>query len=285
MSKPSANGRTQNRTVFLLWLLSAVPIFVLISVPTSTGGQAFLGIVGVLLVAGMKPFVSRMVVRFALLATATVIVMRYWLWRLLETIPDPSISVAFLVAVLLFVVETYSIMVFLLNAFINADPTDRPFPQQVSPEDLPTVDILVPSYNEPIEMLSITLTAARNMIYPTDKRTVVLCDDGGTDQRCNSDNAELAAASRQRQGRRRGRGGCVGVRGAGGGDPDEPADGAVGGRVGHPGTAQGVEHLRGRERGELNARAWGNDEKPTRAKGVYTRSTGRTSHTPPFNII
>ena len=199
MSKRFPNGRTRNRTVFLLWLLSGIPIAVLVSVPTSTAGQAFLGLVAVVVVALLKPFSRHMVTRFFLLATATVIVMRYWLWRLLETIPEPAISVAFLVAVLLFLVETYSIMVFLLNAFINADPTQRPFPPQVTPENLPTVDILVPSYNEPIEMLSITLAAARNMIYPTEKRTVVLCDDGGTDQRCNSDDPELAAKSRQRR--------------------------------------------------------------------------------------
>jgi len=199
MTKSSPKGRTKNSLLFLLWALSGIPIFVLVSVPTSTGGQAFLGIVAVVVVAALKPFTGKMMARFVLLATATVIVMRYWLWRLLETIPDPSISVAFLVALLLFVVETYSIMVFMLNAFINADPTDRPFPPQVTPDRLPTVDILVPSYNEPIEMLSITLTAARNMIYPPDKRTVVLCDDGGTDQRCNSTNPELAAASRKRR--------------------------------------------------------------------------------------
>ncbi|NCO22942.1 MAG: cellulose synthase catalytic subunit (UDP-forming), partial [Rhodobacterales bacterium] len=106
MSKRFPNGRTRNRTVFLLWLLSGIPIAVLVSVPTSTAGQAFLGLVAVVVVALLKPFSRHMVTRFFLLATATVIVMRYWLWRLLETIPEPAISVAFLVAVLLFLVET-----------------------------------------------------------------------------------------------------------------------------------------------------------------------------------
>src|SRR5690606_35060019 len=70
---------------------------------------------------------------------------------------------------------------------------------RVELDQLPTVDILVPSYNEPVEMLSITLSAAKNMIYPAKLRTVVLCDDGGTDQRCNSPNEELARASRERR--------------------------------------------------------------------------------------
>ena len=197
----AARGATRNAPVFILWCLLLIPITVLISVPTSISGQAFLGVVAVVAVAVLKPFASHLVPRFLLLATATVIILRYWLWRVIETIPEPSISVAFLVAMILLLVETYSILVFLLNAFISADPTVRPFPPQVPPEKLPTVDILVPSYNEPVEMLSVTLAAAKNMIYPSDKRTVVLCDDGGTDQRCNSTDPELAERARKRRSR------------------------------------------------------------------------------------
>ena len=57
---------------------------------------------------------------------------------------------------------------------MSADPTRRPFPPQVTPDRLPTVDILVPSYNEPSDMLSVTLAAAKNRIYPANKPTVVL---------------------------------------------------------------------------------------------------------------
>ncbi|PFG62184.1 cellulose synthase (UDP-forming) [Thioclava sp. ES.031] len=199
MSLFGARSTTRNAPTFILWCLVLVPIAVLISVPTSVSGQAFLGIVAVATVAILKPFATKIIPRFALLATASVIISRYWIWRVTETLPDPSVSVSFFVALLLLLVETYSILVFFLNAFISADPTERPFPPQVSPEKLPTVDILVPSYNEPVEMLSVTLAAAKNMIYPPEKRTVVLCDDGGTDQRCNSSDPQLAAASRKRR--------------------------------------------------------------------------------------
>lgn len=182
-----------------LWVLIAIPMVVLVSVPTSTGGQAFLGIVAVAMVALLKPMSHKLVPRFLLLATATLIVLRYWFWRILETIPEPDFTISFAIAVLLLIVESYSILVFLLNAFVIADPTERPFPPQVPVDELPTVDILIPSYNEPIDMLSITLAAALNMIYPRDLRTVVLCDDGGTDQRCNSDNPEIAEKARKRR--------------------------------------------------------------------------------------
>lgn len=190
---------TQNLPALALWVLVVIPIVVLVSVPTSTGGQAFLGLVAVSIIALLKPMSHKLVPRFLLLATATLLVLRYWFWRILETIPDPGLTLSFIIAMLLLVVESYSILVFLLNAFVIGDPTDRPFPPQVPVEELPTVDILIPSYNEPVEMLSITLAAALNMIYPRELRTVVLCDDGGTDQRCNSDNAELAEKSQKRR--------------------------------------------------------------------------------------
>ncbi|SEN45230.1 cellulose synthase (UDP-forming) [Loktanella fryxellensis] len=183
----------------VLWLCLAVVIAAMVSFPTSPGAQAFLSIVAVITVAALKPYARLLVARFFLLATASIIVLRYYLWRILDTMPDAGLTISFIVAVMLLVVETYSIMVFFLNAFIGADPTRRPFPSTVAPADLPTVDILVPSYNEPVEMLSVTLAAAKNMIYPADKRTVVLCDDGGTDQRCNSSDEGLAARAKQRR--------------------------------------------------------------------------------------
>ncbi|MCC5972736.1 MAG: UDP-forming cellulose synthase catalytic subunit [Rubellimicrobium sp.] len=182
-----------------LWLVTAIPILAMVSVPTSTSGQAFLSIVAVVIVALLKPFSQSLIARFFLLATASLVVMRYYIWRVLETLPQPGLTVSFVVAVILLLVESYSIFIFFLNAFISADPTRRPFPPQVAPLDLPSVDILVPSYNEPPEMLKVTLSAARSIIYPRDKLRVVLCDDGGTDQRCNSSDPDLAARSRERR--------------------------------------------------------------------------------------
>lgn len=98
-----------------------------------------------------------------------------------------------------FLVETYAISVYFLNAFIFSDPIDHDLPNPVSPDQLPRVDILVPSFNEPKDMLTITLAAAKNIHYPADKLRVVLCDDGGTDERCNSDDHMIARAVRERR--------------------------------------------------------------------------------------
>lgn len=182
------------------WLFLLGVIGVLVSVPTSVAVQAMLGLAAVLTVMVLKPFVAdNMVARFTMMAVASTLVMRYWAWRATETLPPVADTLSFVPALFLFIVETYAIGVFFLSAFLTADPIKRGLPPKVAAADLPTVDILVPSYNEPTEMLAVTLSAAKNMHYPAHKRTVVLCDDGGTDQRCNSDDPELAEKSRQRR--------------------------------------------------------------------------------------
>jgi cellulose synthase (UDP-forming) len=196
---PLKKGHLGGASLLILWLVLTMPVVVLASVPSSTAAQALLGLAATLLVVLLKPFATNTVARFALLAVGSVIVMRYWIWRLTDTLPEPGLTASYSLAMILFAVETYSILVFFLNALIVADPTERALPPKVAVERLPTVDVLVPSYNEPVEMLSVTLSAAKNIIYPRDKRTVVLCDDGGTDQRCNSADPELALRSQKRR--------------------------------------------------------------------------------------
>ncbi|TQS70244.1 UDP-forming cellulose synthase catalytic subunit [Rhodobacteraceae bacterium] len=186
--------------MLLLWVVFIIPILALTLAPTSLMAQITLSCVVVVTIVVLKPFARRGWPRFLLLAVGSVIVIRYWLWRLTSTLPEPGLTPSFVLATALFVVETYSILIFFLNAFLVADPTRREIPPRIeNREDLPTVDILVPSYNEPKDMLIITLAAACNMIYPTDKRRVVLCDDGGTDQKCNQDDPDAAAAARARR--------------------------------------------------------------------------------------
>ena len=189
----------RNMLLLVLWLTALAPVVVLASVPASNAAQGMLGLAALVLVILFKPFAENIICRIALMSVASIIVLRYWIWRVTSTLPDPGLNISFVLAIMLLVVETYSILVFFLNAFITADPVERGLPPRVKTEDLPSVDILVPSYNEPTEMLAVTLSAARNMIYPTRLRTVVLCDDGGTDQRCNSPDAELAARSKARR--------------------------------------------------------------------------------------
>ena len=181
------------------WVLLVIPIALLASTPTSNFVQVILGAIVVISIICLKPFSHSVPVRVLLLALASVLVMRYWIWRLTSTLPTLDDPIAFTGAVILFIVETYAIVVFFLTVFITADPYERKLPPQIKREELPTVDILVPSYNEPVEMLAVTLSAAKHMVYPPEKRTVVLCDDGGTDQKCNDPDFEKSQEAIERR--------------------------------------------------------------------------------------
>lgn len=203
MHAPPASLRGHRLLRGLLILATALgmlPLVVLLSVPSDTLAQGLFGITTILIVALLKPFTWRSTpLRFLMLATAGMVVMRYWMWRLFETLPSWETPLSLTAAGMLFAVETYAIALFFLNALLLADPLKRGLPEQVPSERLPTVDILVPSYNEPVDLLAVTLAAARNIRYPPHLLRVVLCDDGGTDQKCASSDPEVARAAQERR--------------------------------------------------------------------------------------
>ncbi|WP_226783202.1 UDP-forming cellulose synthase catalytic subunit [Oceaniglobus trochenteri] len=184
----------------ILWLMLLAPILFLASVPTSIAVQGLLSLVTLGLLLILKPFVPiSLPLRFSMLAIAGFFTLRYWLWRLTETLPSPEEPISLAAALVLFGAETFTVGLFFLTALVTADPTEPKPPARLRLKDAPTVDILVPSYNEPDELLAVTLAAAKQINYPKDKVTVVLCDDGGTDQRCNHSNPDIARESKARR--------------------------------------------------------------------------------------
>ncbi len=181
------------------WLVLLVMVVATVSVPTSIGVQALLGVCALAGVFVLRPFVDNRVVRLTLLGVASVIVLRYWFWRLFDTLPAPDDQFSYAAALILFLVETYLIGVFFLSCFVVSDPVTHQRPKPVKVRDLPTVDILIPTLNEPVELLAVTLAAAKNISYPAPLLNVVLCDDGGTDERCLDMDPAVSFPARQRR--------------------------------------------------------------------------------------
>lgn len=74
------------RLNLVLWLMLLAMIAVFVSVPTSIAVQAVLGLSAVVVVILLKPYTMRSIVaRFAMMAVASTLVMRYWSWRATET--------------------------------------------------------------------------------------------------------------------------------------------------------------------------------------------------------
>lgn len=136
--------------------------------------------------------------RMLLIVLGLFLTLRYWSFRTFDTL----FYLGFLDCIgmlLLYLAETYGILVHLLGMFVNAMPLKRkPFSADLSDPDLPTVDIYIPTYNEPEEMVAITATAAAQIQYPREKLNIFILDDGGTLAKRNDPDPEVARASRQR---------------------------------------------------------------------------------------
>ncbi|QRE72730.1 UDP-forming cellulose synthase catalytic subunit [Methylobacterium aquaticum] len=137
--------------------------------------------------------------RLAFLALGSLVVIRYVYWRLTGTLPSLDDPVGLGFGLLLLAAELYCVLILAVSLVVNADPLVRA-PVALPPAaELPAVDLLIPSYNEPTELLAATLAAALNLDYPAEKLTVWLLDDGGTDQKCTDPNPERAQAARARR--------------------------------------------------------------------------------------
>ncbi len=81
--------------------------------------------------------------------------------------------------IILLVAELYAFGVLLLGYFQTIRPLERkPMPMPENPETWPTVDVFIPSYNEPLSIVRYTVWAAMNLDYPRDLFRVHILDDG-----------------------------------------------------------------------------------------------------------
>ncbi len=118
--------------------------------------------------------------RLLMILLVTFMGLRYIQWRTFGTLFYTG-PLDFAAMMLVYLAEIYGFVMLLLGMFINVWPLDRPIIPL--PEDaalLPTVDVLIPTYDEPEEIVRITATAAAQIDYPKDKLNVYILDDGST---------------------------------------------------------------------------------------------------------
>lgn len=138
--------------------------------------------------------------RITALVLGSLLSIRYIAWRGLYTLQADEI-ISLVVMWLLFFAEAYSIVIHLIGCLVNVFPLERPEMSldAFQDDELPTVDVVIPSYNEPESLLAITIRAARLLDYPKQKLNIHLLDDGGTDAKVNQANPEAAAEALQRR--------------------------------------------------------------------------------------
>lgn len=109
----------------------------------------------------------------SLMATA-----RYAWWRMTSTL-DLETGVEILFATMLLLAEIYTWIILLLGYIQTAWPLKRPVaPLPADVSSFPTVDIYIPTYNEPLSVVKPTVLAAKGMDWPQDKLRIFILDDG-----------------------------------------------------------------------------------------------------------
>ena len=147
--------------------------------------QAILGLLMVLLAFWMDRSSSSYLVTLTLMLLSMYSTFRYGYWRISYVIRfflDPGTNWTGLDAFFIWLLvgaETYAFVILFLGYLQTLWPLRRtPVPLPEDPENWPAVDLLIPTYNEPLSVVKFTALAAMNIDWPADKLNVYILDDG-----------------------------------------------------------------------------------------------------------
>ncbi|MDQ2832667.1 MAG: UDP-forming cellulose synthase catalytic subunit [Acidobacteriota bacterium] len=151
--------------------------------------QIVLGMMTVGLVIWLDHSSSSYLVTLTLMLASIFSTFRYGFWRISTTVrffSDPGSMWdtldAFFIGLLL-LAEAYAFLVLLLGYLQTLWPLRRtPVALPDDPEAWPAVDLLIPTFNEPLSVVKFTALAAMNIDWPADKLNVYLLDDGRREQ-------------------------------------------------------------------------------------------------------
>lgn len=197
--------RIPSITIKIISLICLLILLLIATVPLDRIAQLSISIGIILLVyifssEALKNSQQKNIFRFFAIVFGCLLSIRYLIWRGIYTLETDSIP-SLIAMWILFAAELYAGAIHLLGCFINIFPLTRPklSLKDYKTEQMPTIDLLVPSYNESAELLEVTLRAALMLEYPKEKICIHLLDDGGTDQKINQKNKIAAKEALERR--------------------------------------------------------------------------------------
>ncbi len=147
--------------------------------------QLVLGILTVLLATWVDRSSSSYLVTLTLMLASMYSTFRYGYWRISYTIHfflDPGNTWSYLDFFFIWVLvgaEAYAFAILYLGYMQTLWPLRRtPVPLPDNTDQWPSVDLLIPTYNEPLSVVRYTALAAMNIDWPADKLNVYILDDG-----------------------------------------------------------------------------------------------------------
>ncbi len=158
-------------------VFSALLMGLVISVPLDLQGQILfsLGSFGAALLLSRTPGRLSTLAMIVLSISAS---SRYIYWRFTDTIGFTNwLDAAFGYGLVL--AELYAFAVLLIGYFQTAWPLQRrPVPMPSDITSWPSVDVFIPTYNEPLEVVRQTVFSAMSLDWPADRLHVYVLDDG-----------------------------------------------------------------------------------------------------------
>ena len=171
----------QNLVLGALVIAGALLLAIVVVTPLDLVSQALFALLTITTMLLIKAHPSRGIT-LILVILSIVVSTRYIWWRLTDILQFASAFEAFL-GIGLILAELYAWLVLVLGYIQTAWPLNR---QPVGmPEDLdlwPTVDLVIPTYNEPLAVVQNTVFGAQSVDYPPDKLRIYILDDGRRDE-------------------------------------------------------------------------------------------------------
>ncbi len=163
--------------IALLGVVGALLVWTAVTVSLDSLHQAALA-VGTMLVFLVCNRVPGRPMTLFLMVLSSAVSLRYILWRFTETL-DFATPLQGMLGTGLALAELYAFLVLALGYLQMVWPLERkPVPLPADPEDWPTVDVYVPTYNEDLSIVRATVLAAMTLDWPRDKLRVYILDDG-----------------------------------------------------------------------------------------------------------
>jgi cellulose synthase (UDP-forming) len=157
-----------------------VVLALVVMTPLGLRTQALLGaaLFGVALVLAR---LRQRTATLALVLVSLTVSARYLFWRLTTTV-DARFTLDTALGALLLAAELHSFTMLVLGYLQSmATLPRRPAPLPPDTRGWPSVDVYIPTYNEPLDVVRATVMAARALDWPAEKLNVFLLDDGRRD--------------------------------------------------------------------------------------------------------
>ncbi|MEG9436472.1 UDP-forming cellulose synthase catalytic subunit [Edaphobacter sp. HDX4] len=169
----------------LLYLIFGVLAYQCVTLRFDWKQQAIVGFLTLTIGLTLYTFSQAYVSTLMLIVASVLTTCRYAIWRVTQVykaVIDPSSNLRWIELFFMFLLlaaEMYAFAILLLGFIQMIYPLRRPpaaLPENV--EEWPDVDLLIPTYNEPLSVVRSTALASINIDYPSDKLHVFLLDDG-----------------------------------------------------------------------------------------------------------